>query len=481
MAGNGEERNNNIKLFDLNIEKILEDWEVYHAIREIIANALDEQILTKTKPIKIFKDSRGRWHIRDFGRGLKYEHLTQKENVEKLENPHVIGKFGIGLKDALATFYRKGVKVEIVSKHCIITLGIAKKHGFDDIETLHAIIHPPEDPNFVGTDVILEGVSDEDIEKAKNLFLVFSGERVIEKTKWGEVLEKKGEKAKIYMNGVRVAEEENFLFSYNITSLTRKIKKALNRERTNVGRSAYSDRVKKILLSCKSKEVAELLVRDLQKYFEGKHHDELKWIDVQVHVVKILNSLDKVIFLTPDEMMGNPFIVDEARRMGYKIVAIPAGLKEKIRGLKDIAGNTVRDIDQFCTEYEQSFEFKFVDVKDLTDNERKIFEQKDKIFSLIGGKPRRIKKVLISETMRKDLLTGEETAGLWIPIEGTIIVKRSTLKNLEDFAGVLLHETAHAISGADDISREFEDALTNFLGKICTKALTISRSSRQRN
>ena len=27
--------------FDLNIEKILENWEVYHALREIIANALD--------------------------------------------------------------------------------------------------------------------------------------------------------------------------------------------------------------------------------------------------------------------------------------------------------------------------------------------------------------------------------------------------------------------------------------------------------
>lgn len=38
-----------IREFDLNIEKILENWEVYHAIREIIANALDEQILTRTK------------------------------------------------------------------------------------------------------------------------------------------------------------------------------------------------------------------------------------------------------------------------------------------------------------------------------------------------------------------------------------------------------------------------------------------------
>ena len=44
-----------IREFDLNIEKILENWEVYHAIREIIANALDEQILTRSKNIDIYK------------------------------------------------------------------------------------------------------------------------------------------------------------------------------------------------------------------------------------------------------------------------------------------------------------------------------------------------------------------------------------------------------------------------------------------
>ena len=37
-----------IRKFDLNIEEVLENWEIYHALREIIANALDEQILTKT-------------------------------------------------------------------------------------------------------------------------------------------------------------------------------------------------------------------------------------------------------------------------------------------------------------------------------------------------------------------------------------------------------------------------------------------------
>jgi hypothetical protein len=33
---------NSQKEFDLNIEKILEIWEVYHAVREIIADAIGE-------------------------------------------------------------------------------------------------------------------------------------------------------------------------------------------------------------------------------------------------------------------------------------------------------------------------------------------------------------------------------------------------------------------------------------------------------
>jgi len=44
-----------VRKFDLNIEEVLEDWEIYHAVREIIANALDEQALTKTKDIQISK------------------------------------------------------------------------------------------------------------------------------------------------------------------------------------------------------------------------------------------------------------------------------------------------------------------------------------------------------------------------------------------------------------------------------------------
>lgn len=153
-----------MKQFDLNIEKILENWETYHAIREIISNALDEQLLSNTQDVEITKVN-DNWHIRDYGRGLKYTNLTQNENQEKLTNPAVIGKFGIGLKDALATFDRKGIKVLIKSKFGDITLTKTAKEGFADIITLHANISEPSDENFIGTEFIIDGATDDDISK----------------------------------------------------------------------------------------------------------------------------------------------------------------------------------------------------------------------------------------------------------------------------------------------------------------------------
>lgn len=460
-----------MKAFDLNIEKVLEDWQPHHAIRELIANALDEHILTGTKDIRIHKDKRGRWHVRDYGRGLRYEHLTQKEEEEKLQNPRLIGRFGVGLKDALATFDRRRIQVQIISPHGDISLGKSKKHDFDDVVTLHALVSAPSDSRFIGTDIILTGCNDTDVARAKGLFWKFSGEREIERTRYGSVLAKKGKTARIYVNGVRVAEEESFLFSYNITSITATIKKALNRERTNVGRAAYSDRVKAILQGCSTKEVAARLVDDLQEYETGRLHDELKWTDVAVHSCKLLNALEKVVFVTPRERSEETYFVNHAHWDGYTLVTIPDLVKEKIGKQRDLEGDTVRDLSHYVDLYKESFQFKFIKRQDLTDRERKVFAQTNNILKLIGGRPKRVKKIAISETMRIDWGAGAETVGLWEAHSGRIIVKRTELRSLKSYAATLLHEVAHAASGGMDLSREFEDQLTSQLGEVGTRAL----------
>ena len=87
-----------VREFDLNIEKVLDGWLTSHAIRELIANALDEQALTSTADIVVDKQ-RSSWVIRDFGRGLRHEHLTQNENDEKrAHQDKVVGRFGVRLE-----------------------------------------------------------------------------------------------------------------------------------------------------------------------------------------------------------------------------------------------------------------------------------------------------------------------------------------------------------------------------------------------
>jgi hypothetical protein len=460
--------------FDLNIERVLESWTIAHAIREVIANALDEAALTGSAEPTISKAAEGRWHVRDHGRGLRYEHLTQNENREKLANPEkVVGKFGVGLKDALATFDRRKVGVSIRSRFGEITTAKQHKHGFDDVTTLHAVIEPPSDPEMVGTDVELTGIRDADIEEAKALFRHYSGDEVLESTAYGLVLARPARRpGRIYVNGLRVAEEANYLFSYDITSPTKALRAALNRERSNVGRSAYTDRVKAILLAAASQAIANTLAEDLSGFAAGTWHDETQLVDVGVHACQVLNASGKVIFMTPDELTYARDFVDRAEDDGYRVVVIPASIRRKIEGTTDITGAPIVDLGRFKDQWNESFSFSFVDPEKLTKAEQRIYEQTDAILALRGGRPPQVREILISKTMRLGATGYAEAAGVWDRAEGRIVIKRDQLRTLSRYAGTLLHEIAHAETGAPDISSGFEDALTGELGELATSSLS---------
>jgi hypothetical protein len=64
--------------------------------------------------------------------------------------------------------------------------------------------------------------------------------------------------------------------------------------------------------------------------------------------------------------------------------------------------------------------------------------------------------------------------GLWDGTTESIVIKRDQLKSVTAFAGTLLHEIAHAKTGFDDVTREFENALTELLGAASAAAITPS-------
>jgi hypothetical protein len=464
--------------FDLNVGKVLEHWTVPFAVREIIANALDESMITGNADPEIVKHSDGRWRIRDYGRGVEYQHLTQNESSEKRRHPGVIGQFGMGLKDALAVFDRRHVGVEIRSGHGDITTNRRAKDQFADVVTLHALVKPPADPELVGTEVVLDNVTDGDIETAKSYFLRYSGDEVLETTKAGQVLAPPSGRAmsRVYVKGLLVAEEPNFLFSYNITDLSAPLRRALNRERTNVGRGAYTDRVKAMLKSCEGAAVAAALTRDLAAFSSGRQHDELAWRDVAVHACRVLATHDNVLFITARQLEQRTPQIEYAKDDGYRLVVVPDDIARKIGGLTDLHGKPLVDLGVYRKTWNDSFDFAFVAPDELTAAERKWYDLTAAAIEAVGGVPERVGlcEVLISETMRLDT-TGDSVLGVWEPANRRIVIRRDQLETPQAYFGTLLHEIAHATSGETDGSLAFEDALTAVIGMLGERLMTSSQ------
>ena len=454
------------RLFDLNIEDVLDHWEAPHAIREIISNALDEQVLTRTQEIGIYEDGEG-WHIRDFGRGLRIEHFTLNENEEKLSSSsEVIGKFGVGLKDALATFHRRGVGVLIRSRYGTYRLRQERKHNFDNIVTLH-IEHDDAPTGITGTDVVLQGLHRRYVAEAKALFLKFSGEHLLESTGFGEVLNPGDRAPRVYISGVLANEEPNFLFSYNITSLTAAMRKKMSRERVNLGRTMYVERVKAILKSATRPAVQDRLADQVLLRSAGEQCDEMQWIEISQAALNLLHGRQRVAYVTNEEILEHPNLIDNMQGDGLQVVTITNHERTKLHTQAAVGGPAVSTLNAYVESYNKSFQYQFVEPANLLPAERRVFDLTTQVLSLVEPDRTRHPTVRVSETLRVSM---DRTAGVWDGGLREIIIKRDQLRNVTDYAGTLLHEAAHAFSGAVDATREFELKLTEYLGRVVAAA-----------
>ena len=164
--------------------------------------------------------------------------------------------------------------------------------------------------------------------------------------------------------------------------------------------------------------------------------------------------------------------MQRAQNDGYEIIVVPETIRRKLPSLRDALGNPIRDLDRYRNEWQDSFRFTFIDPADFSDAERAVWDALARIFAARGGRPRHVRDVRVSETMR--LMEGryQEAVGVWEPGEGRIVVKRTQLQSLPKFAGTVLHELSHALSGAPDVSLEFEHQLTEELGGIASRSIT---------
>ena len=286
-----------------------------------------------------------------------------------------------------------------------------------------------------GTEFVLHGLADADVAKAKAMFMKFAGEEVLETTSYGQILKRQGTSGRIYILGVFANEEPNFLFSYNVTSLTDSMKKRLNRERLNVGRTTYADRVKAILKSAKSKTVETMLIDQVEKRATGEQCDEMAWIDISQMALNLMHESRRIAYLTEQEIQSSPNILDNLRSDGFQVIVVTDQQKEKLQAQAEAGGQQVRTLETYVAEYNASYQYQFVDPLSFSAEERHVFDFTPRILALVGLDAKRAPEIRFSETMR---VTSDSTEGVWDSSIHAIVIKRSKLATLAGYASTLL-------------------------------------------
>lgn len=454
--------------FDLNFDDALSSWQPEHGLQELLANAQDEQALTRSAPIEV------RWEgdelvIADFGRGLRAEHLVVREDADKLANaPRVIGRLGCGLNDALACLHRHGVEVVARSRYCDLRLVRRPKHQFEDLETLHVEVSEPSSPERVGTEFRIRGVSREAIDLAKGAFRAFRREQVVGETEHGDILARGAGLARVYVNGVLVTETDDLAFSYD---LRRSLKSDLrtHRDRRDVGPKVYEARVQDMLLGCHAPELEAGLAAQARCLVEGSPRRDVRSQAVAARACLLLHAAARVVFASKDDVGAEPAELGYARAEGYEIVVVPKRILNALEGARDATGEQVRTLARYIELRSEDDRFAFVREDALTEAERAIWLQRHAIVAMSGGMPPRCQSIVVGETIRP--WKGREVLGVWDPAFGRIVVRRSQLAALETFAATLLHELAHAHSGHGDVTEGFEHGLTELLGRVAAHAI----------
>ncbi|GAA5414360.1 ATP-binding protein [Ureaplasma ceti] len=454
------------QLIDLNIKTILSDWTPADAVRELIANALDERLISQTQDIQVCYDkTQQTCIIQDYGRGIKPSDFVQNESLEKNERTDVIGKFGIGLKDALAVLNRNKIQVSIMSKYGTFLPIIRQKTGIEEEMKTIYIKYDIYSLISVGTKIELHGLSVADYEKAMSLFLAFQNVRPVATSNKGEIYQTSN--SSIYLNGLKISEDSGLLFSYNITSPNKLLKKNLNRERKNVSRDAYRDCVLNILLNIDNDSQRDDVFQYILQHKDDTENNEWSFIDVKKLIFEHLTKVNNKYLIVSEEQVQDP---NCAKYLQY---AEKDGKEILVFNQKDYSSLSKQNNDYTISAWWRNkidaYKPIEVSVEELNEVEKQNWLLGQKFIhelrkKLIFNNELSLQKQYLDEYKWIIIDSHPEYEGLTNYCSKEILIVRRDLSNLSELLGVLLHEATHAITLTSDSTIAFESCLTDFLG-----------------
>lgn len=348
-----------INTFDLNIGKqCLDNWKNKHAIREIIANAIDEHTHSNIKkPIDINYNRRS-IEIIDYGRGLNSNSFIHQTNSVKKHNKKYIGFFGIGLKDSIGVLCKNDVDVIIYTKKYKYEPEYKNLKNRDI--TLHINEYKNEEyyGNNYGTKIVLHNISKKDVDDAKMYFLNYSPNKYDTLYKYNNGNDKIIEYDKkqiIYVNGLKVCETNELYFSYNLEK-NDNIMEILNRDREEKELKHFKKNIQSILENIDifdEKLSNDKFIKKIINILSENNLKEFNKKKIIIYIISQLNNTDKYIFIDKkDEKKAKIAkyknkIINSKREIIFigegLINKINSGNKNKIQNIRELYNDILFD------------------------------------------------------------------------------------------------------------------------------------------
>lgn len=79
-----------------------------------------------------------------------------------------------------------------------------------------------------------------------------------------------------------------------------------------------------------------------------------------MHACRVLQTHEKVVFVTAFDLAEGSPQLDYARDEGYRLVVVPGTVAAKLGRLTDLAGQPMIDLSKYREQWNNSFSFTFV-------------------------------------------------------------------------------------------------------------------------
>ena len=416
----------------------IKSWDIPMAIRELLQNLLDTKREFSASGAARYNKDRGIAELKDNGPGLELRHLALGISEKGADS---VGQFGEGLKLALLLFAREGRFIEVRSKDYRLAPVIRPSEFgtetlFFQVEDMGSFIQ--------GTAVRFE-CSIEELNVGKSYFPTEFQVSQEHKVSW--VLKDKISLpgGRIFINGSMVATLPDALFSYHLFG--EDAKKISNRDRSIVDhgllRGFIMDKITgagdDIPVSWYQKCLEEMSLDNNRHLFERDVSPYRQTKNLQIAFKKVFGSKAVV-------SQGNAHKDQLAARLGFRPVYIPS-----YDWRWALSNGDLPTVQALLKERPLS---ALTEKANLLKYHEKVLARAIELVEKHYYAS--VEPLVVVKSLDEALAEG--VRGTYNHQEDTIYIVERVLEGLDTAVEVILHETVHKKTGADDLSPEFQEA-----------------------